>query len=152
MRWHSVGVDDSRIAVDIKTTIGDTRFDVSGRLVDPEDLRALDLRLALSGHDLAQLYTITGLPFPPTPAYNVDGRLQYADHVWSFTRVSGAVGRSDVAGDLRIDRRTARPFMRADLTSQRLDMRDLGGLSAACRKCPTRRDACCRIANTISTS
>ena len=127
MRWHSVGVDDSRIAVDIKTTIGDTRFDVSGRLVDPEDLRSLDLRLALSGQDLAQLYTITGLPFPPTPAYKVDGHLQYADHVWSFTRFSGEVGRSDVAGDFRIDRRTARPFMRADLTSQRLDMRDLGG-------------------------
>jgi AsmA family len=127
MRWRSRGIDDSRTAIDAKATIGDTRLRVNGQLVNPEDLRSLDLLLSLGGRDLSQLYAIFGLPFPPTPEYQLDGRLRYADRVWSLMRFTGRVGRSDVSGDFLVDRKPARPFMRADLTSERLDMRDLGG-------------------------
>src|SRR6266496_84104 len=135
-QWQSRGVDDPQIAIDGNATIGETKIAVKGRLVNPEDLRSLDLTLALSGRDLAQLYPITGLPFPSTPEYRIDGRLQYDDHVWSFRRFSGSVGRSDLAGDLVVDRHAAKPFMRAALMSQRLDMRDLAGFIGASEAAP----------------
>ena len=131
VRWHSRGIDDPQIAIDGKAAIGETRIAVNGRLANPQDLRSLDLTLDLSGRDLAQLYTISGLPFPPTPEYEVAGRLQYDDPVWTFRRFSGRVGRSDLAGNFVVDRRAAKPFMRADLRSQRLDMRDLEGFVGA---------------------
>jgi hypothetical protein len=131
VQWQSRGIDNPQIAIDGKATIGETRVDLSGRLVNPQDLRSLDLTLDLSGRDLAQLYTITGLPFPPTPDYELAGHLQYDDRVWTLKRFTGKVGRSDLAGDFVADLRTAKPFMRADLRSQLLDMRDLAGFVGA---------------------
>jgi uncharacterized protein involved in outer membrane biogenesis len=130
-RWRSIGVDDPRIAIDTQGKIGQTNFTVRGHLRDPQDLRSLDLTLALDGHDLQELYTILKLPFPPTPPYRINGRLRYGDRVWTVAKFSGAVGRSDLAGDFSVDLRPKRPFMRGDLTSERLDMRDLGGFVGA---------------------
>jgi len=130
-RWRSVGVDDPRIAIDTHGKIGQTSFAVRGHLINPQDLRSLDLTLSLDGHDLQDLYTIMRLPFPPTPPYRINGRLRYGDRVWTVAKFSGAVGRSDLAGDFSVDLRPKRPFMRGDLTSERLDMRDLGGFVGA---------------------
>jgi len=131
VQWRSRGVDDPQIAIDGNATIGETKIAVKGKLVNPQDLRSLDLTLDLSGRDLAQLYTISGLPFPTTPEYRLAGQLQYDDRVWSFKRFSGKVGRSDLEGNFIVDRRVAKPSMRADLTSQLLDMRDLAGFVGA---------------------
>jgi autotransporter translocation and assembly factor TamB len=130
-RWRSIGTDDPRIAIDTTGKIGETKFDVRGHLVNPEDLRSLDLTLSLEGRDLGELYTITHLPFPPTQPYRLNGRLRYGDRVWSFSKFSGAVGRSDLSGDFSVDLRPQRPFMRGDLASENLDMRDLSGFVGA---------------------
>jgi autotransporter translocation and assembly factor TamB len=130
-RWRSIGIDDPRIAIDTSGKIGETKFDVRGQLVNPEDLRSLDLTLSLDGQDLEELYKITNLPFPPTQPYRLNGRLRYGDRVWSFSKFSGAIGRSDLSGDFSVDLRPQRPFMRGDLASERLDMRDLGGFVGA---------------------
>ena len=131
VRWRSRGVDNPEIAIDGKASIGETRIAVDGRLVNPQDLRSLDLTLDLSGRDLAQLYTISGLPFPPTPEYELAGHLQYDDRVWSFKRFNGRVGHSDLAGNFVVDRHAVKPLMRADVRSQLLDMRDLAGFVGA---------------------
>src|SRR6266496_4393345 len=102
VRWRSRGVDNPEIAIDGKASIGETRIAVDGRLVNPQDLRSLDLTLDLSGRDLAQLYTISGLPFPPTPEYELAGHLRYDDRMWSFKRFSGRVGHSDLSGDFAV--------------------------------------------------
>src|SRR4029079_3481490 len=62
-----------------------------------------------------------------TPPYDLDGQLALKDRVWSVRGFKGQVGRSDLAGDFSVDLNGERPFMRADVASQRLDMRDLGG-------------------------
>ncbi len=136
VQWRSRGVDDPQIAIDGAASIGQTKIALNGRLVDPADLRSLDLTLDLAGRDLAQLYTITNLPFPSTPDYRLTGRLRYDDHVWSFRRFSGRVGRSDLSGDFVVDLRDRKPFMRIAATSQNLDMRDLGGFVGASEKAP----------------
>ncbi|MFP3527544.1 AsmA family protein, partial [Pantoea sp. SIMBA_072] len=55
--------------------IADTHVVLAGTLTDPRNLGALDLRLRLSGASLGNLYPLTGVTLPDTPAYSTDGRL-----------------------------------------------------------------------------
>ena len=126
-RWRSLGVDDPRIAIDGAARIGATDMSVVGRLEDPANLRSLDLRLGVAGQNLSELYAIMRVPLPATQPYRVDGRLRYADRVWSFENFKGTVGRSDLAGTYSLDRRGARPLIKASLVSERLDITDLSG-------------------------
>ena len=54
---------------------GSTRIVLAGTLTDPQHLGALDLRLRLSGSSLGNLYPLTGVTLPDTPAYATEGRL-----------------------------------------------------------------------------
>ena len=54
---------------------GSTRIVLAGTLTDPQNLGALDLRLRLSGSSLGNLYPLTGVTLPDTPAYATEGRL-----------------------------------------------------------------------------
>lgn len=131
LRWRSQGIADPRIAVDGRAVIGATRVAVNGRVVNPQDLKSLDARLDLSGADMHELYTIFRVPLPPTADYQVDGRLRYEDKVWSFENFRGRVGRSDLAGTYVVDNRNPRMFVKANLTSNRLDITDLSGFIGA---------------------
>lgn len=131
VRWRSVGLADPRIVVDGRATVGATRMAVNGQVVDPRNLESLDARLDLAGADMHELYTIFRVPLPPTAAYRVDGRLRYDDKVWSFENFNGTVGRSDLSGTYVVDNRNPRMFVRANLTSNRLDITDLSGFIGA---------------------
>lgn len=130
-RLRSKGLATPDIALDLNGRIGETEASVQGVMVDPQRLRALDLTLRLAGGDMAQLYPIVGVPLPPTPPYSLEGRLTQHDQVWHFRDFSGRVGRSDLAGDFVLDRRRTPQLMRADLVSDRLDMKDLAGFVGA---------------------
>ena len=104
---------------------------IKGTLRDPAQLRALDLQLSLEGASFADLYPIIGVPLPPTPAYRIRGHLLHRDESWELRKFSGVVGGSDLAGDFLIDRSRRPQFMRADLTSERLDLADLAGFIGA---------------------
>ncbi|MGP1665812.1 MAG: AsmA family protein, partial [Rhodanobacter sp.] len=58
-----------------QVNVADTRIAVAGTLTDPLNLGALDLRLKLAGASLGNLYPLTGLTLPDSPAYSTDGRL-----------------------------------------------------------------------------
>ncbi len=130
-RFVSRGQDDPAIGLDVRGTVGATQVQARGTLVDPGNLQALDLDLVLSGKNLSELYTATGLPFPDTPPYRLRGTLALHDATWTLRKFRGDVGRSDLAGEFLVDLRRQRPFMRANLTSDRLDLRDLGGFVGA---------------------
>jgi hypothetical protein len=126
-RWASNKADEPTIAFDVKATAGQTRVSARGTVKDPKALQALDVALDLSGDDLQELYTITGVPFPSTPAYRVAGSLVFRDKVWTLRGFDGKVGNSDLTGEFSVDVSNDKPFMKANLTSQRMDMTDLGG-------------------------
>jgi hypothetical protein len=131
LRWRSVGIAQSRISIAGRATIGATRLAVDGHVVDPQNLKSLDARLDLTGADMHELYTIFHVPLPPTADYHVDGRLRHQDDVWSFDNFHGRVGRSDLAGSYVVDNRNPRMFVKANLTSTRLDITDLSGFIGA---------------------
>ncbi|HEV8694774.1 MAG TPA: AsmA family protein [Lysobacter sp.] len=118
--------------IDAYATAGSTRAHARGTLVDPVLLRDFDLKLALSGQDMVDLYPLLGIVTPPTPPYRLDGRFTREitgpdRRIWHYDDFSGIVGDSDVAGDASVETGRARPYLRADVVSKRLDFDDLAG-------------------------
>jgi uncharacterized protein involved in outer membrane biogenesis len=117
----------------IKATVqvGMTKATINGTLLDPLHLKKEKMNFILEGSDLAQLYPITGVPFPPTPAYALSGYLTHAGGIWTFERIQGAVGTSDLSGDLSVDGSTVPQLITADLESRSLELKDLSGFIGA---------------------
>jgi uncharacterized protein involved in outer membrane biogenesis len=113
----------------IKATlkVGMTTASINGTLLDPLHLKKEKVNFVLEGSDLAQLYPITGVPFPPTPAYKLSGYLTHTNEIWTFERIEGNVGKSDLSGDLSVDNSKIPQLITADLESRSLELKDLSG-------------------------
>ena len=122
---------DSPYRIDAHAQAGATKAHARGTLLDPLRLRDFDLQLALSGKNLEDLYPLLGLALPPTPPYALDGRLtrdiEGARTTWHYDRFKGKVGDSDLAGNASVTTGGARPYLRGDLVSRKLDFDDLAG-------------------------
>jgi uncharacterized protein involved in outer membrane biogenesis len=113
--------------LDVKARAGDTSAHYDGTVI-PARLDSVDGTLMLQGRDLSQLYPIIPVPFPWTPPYRLNGRLKHESALWSFDQFTGKVGDSDLAGRFDVDRSAQRLLVDADLVSQSLNYKDLGGL------------------------
>ena len=123
----SLRSSDHPYPVKASATLGATRAGIDGLLLDPLHLRGEQLNFKVEGGDLAQLYPIIGVPFPPTPAYKLAGFLDHSGDTWTFHRFTGTVGKSDLAGDFAVDRAKHPQMITATLVSHKLRMKDLGG-------------------------
>jgi len=123
--------------IDLRGSAGATRAHVRGTLTNPFQFRVFDLQMALSGQDMEDLYPLIGLAIPSTPPYQLDGRLQRDNDIWRYLDFKGRAGDSDLAGDVEVDTAPARPFLKAELVSKRLDFDDLAGFVGA----PPKTDA-----------
>ena len=122
--------------IDMKAAAGSTHAHARGTLLDPLRFRDFDLKLALDGKNLADLYPLIGVATPDTPPFSLDGTLtrdigKDARTTWHYDDFAGKVGDSDLAGDAAVTTGGARPFLKADLKSQRLDIDDLAGFIGA---------------------
>lgn len=116
--------------------IGDTRAAVAGTLTDPRNLGALDLRLRLSGSSLGNLYPLTGVTLPDSPAYETDGRLiaklhDAAGASFRYESFNGKIGDSDIHGNLGFVASQPRPKLTGALVSNQLLFSDLAPLIGA---------------------
>lgn len=114
-----------RVALNAKA--GATEARARGELYSPLQFHDFDVRFALEGQDLADLFPLLGIALPQTPPYTLDGRLQRDGLTWYYRGFTGTVGDSDLAGDVIVDTGRERPMFTAKLTSQRLDFDDLAG-------------------------
>ncbi|MFC7300856.1 AsmA family protein [Cognatiluteimonas weifangensis] len=121
--------------IDAHAQAGGTKAHARGTLLDPLRLRDFDLKLALAGQDMADLYPLLGIATPPTPPYALDGRLtreiQGARTTWHYDSFGGTVGDSDLSGSASITTGGPRPYLRAQLVSRQLDFDDLAGFVGA---------------------
>ena len=118
--------------IDLRAAAGPTKARARGTLLDPLRFRDFDLKLALSGKNLADLYPLIGVATPDTPPFSLDGTLtrdigKDERTTWHYDNFAGKVGDSDLAGDAAVTTGGARPFLKADLQSRRLDIDDLAG-------------------------
>jgi len=117
--------------IDIGAIAGATHAHASGALSHPLQLSGFSLDFTLAGPDLGQLYHLLGIAMPETPPYQLHGTLGHIGHVWTFDHFTGKVGKSDLAGDVRIDNTGARKRLTTKLASRNLDVHDLAGFVGA---------------------
>ncbi|HEY4559190.1 MAG TPA: AsmA family protein, partial [Lysobacter sp.] len=126
---------DTPYRVDIRAAAGRTRAHARGTLLDPLRLRDFDVRFALSGQNLEDLYPLFGIAMPPTPPYSLDGRLTRdrdgRKTSWHYNGFKGRVGDSDLAGDATYVTGGPRRFLKGRFVSHRLDFDDLAGFIGA---------------------
>ncbi|AZC28613.1 AsmA family protein [Pseudomonas chlororaphis] len=120
----------------VQATIGDTRVELAGTLTDPLNLGALDLRMKLAGTSLGNLYPLTGVTLPDSPAYATDGHLtaQLRDPSgakFQYEDFNGKIGDSDIHGNLTYVASQPRPKLSGALVSNQLLFSDLAPLIGA---------------------
>jgi uncharacterized protein involved in outer membrane biogenesis len=122
--------------VQVDVTAGDTHAAAVGTLTDPRNLGALDLHLKLSGTSLGNLYPLTGVTLPDSPAYSTDGHLIARLHepsgaTFRYEGFNGRIGDSDIHGDLAFAASQPRPKLTGKLVSNQLLFADLAPLIGA---------------------
>ncbi len=123
--------DETPYPVNLQVANGPTNISLTGTIKEPLAFAGADLKLELAGPDMELLTPLIGIAFPKTPAYRIAGQLDYQAGSVRFTDAAGKVGSSDLEGNLAVDTTTARPVLTADLRSQRVDLKDLGGFIGA---------------------
>ncbi len=113
--------------VDMKIANGPTQVSLTGTVRNPMAFEGADLKLELSGPNMALLLPLTGVAIPKTPSYRIAGTLDYAASKIQFHNIMGKVGSSDLEGDIDIDPAPVRPIVSANLSSRLIDLADLGG-------------------------
>lgn len=107
--------------------MGPTDVTVDGTFRDPLKMEGVDATLAAKGENLADLFYLTSIPLPPTPAYDFAGHLVKTGDVWRFDIPNGKVGNSDLKAEGTYDVGRERGFLKADLYSNKMYLDDLGG-------------------------
>jgi len=112
--------------LDVRAAAGTTRVSFVGTLV-PFKLDTIDGNLQLSGKDLSKLYPVVPVPLPWSPPYSLSGHLLHDGETWKLTGFKGRMGASDLEGDFSVNRHNKRSTIVADITSRRLNYKDLAG-------------------------
>jgi uncharacterized protein involved in outer membrane biogenesis len=118
---------------------GKTHIDVKGSLTKPAELASLDLLLKLSGASMADLYPLTGVVMPKTPAYNTEGHLigtiGARGSEFQYEKFQGRVGSSDLEGSLDYKSTAlsgrSHPLLTGRVQSNLLRFSDLGPVIGA---------------------
>ena len=118
-------------ALNLDATVGSTAVKADGSITGLLALTAVDMQMQLRGDSLEQLYPLLGMAFPATRAYATQGRLLHSDALWRYQDFSGHIGQSDIAGTLQVSTAAKVPALSADLTSNLLDLNDLGPVIGA---------------------
>ena len=125
---------DKPYPFDADVTAGPTHVTAQGAVPKPFDLSNFWMNVTSRGPDLSDLYGLTGVPLPNSPPYNLRARISRNVHLWKVENISGTVGSSDLTGVVTVDGSNKRPFMKADLSSNKLNFPDLGALFGGARK------------------
>lgn len=114
----------------IDASAGSVSLSAQGVLANPGALSGLDFQVALQGDSMADLYHLTGLVLPSTPAFETRGRLtgslEPERAVWEYSDFNGKVGQSDLQGSLTYTSGQPRPRLTGRMASSQLRLADLG--------------------------
>ncbi|MCD2512009.1 AsmA family protein [Comamonas endophytica] len=108
---------------------GSVAATAEGILANPVKLEGLDFDVTLKANSMADLYPLTGLVLPNTPAFetrgHLTGSLEPQKAVWKYEEFRGKVGRSDLAGSLTYTSAKPRPRLEGFMRSEQLRLADL---------------------------
>ncbi len=115
----------------MEASAGRTHVKVDGSVTGLLTFTAVDVRMALRGDSLDQLYPLLGIAFPMTRAYSTEGHLLHTGSTWRYEKFTGRIGASDIAGFVQVVTGGKRPALTADLSSSLLALDDLGPVIGA---------------------
>ncbi|CAB5668600.1 putative assembly protein [Delftia tsuruhatensis] len=125
----------AQFPVRLWASAGSLHAQAQGTLDNPKALEGMDLQVRLRGASMADLFPLTGLLLPRTPAFDTNGRLvgslQPGRAVWAYQDFEGRVGQSDLRGALHYTSGEPRPRLTGDLASRKLRLADLGPVIGA---------------------
>lgn len=113
------------VPVRIRADTGGAALAFDGVSHDVLSLRQLDGRLTLKGRSLAAVGDAVGVTLPTTARFNLDGQLRKDGELWALDVRRLSVGRSELAGRFRFDRRRAVPLLEGELGGRLLALADL---------------------------
>ncbi len=126
---------DQPFPVQAQLNVGKTSIRVKGTITKPQELAAIDMQLHLSGASMADLYPLTGITLPKTPAFSTEGHLVGITNAlggnWTYEKFSGKVGESDIRGTLAYESKKPRPLLSGSVVSNLLRLSDLGPIIGA---------------------
>lgn len=111
---------------------GEVYLDAQGHIGNLHEDPAVDLQVQVRGPSMALLYPLTGLVLPRTAPFETRGQLQgtlgQSQAQWHYRDFHGRMGESDIAGELTYQSRQPRPLLTAKVSSNHLQLVDLGPL------------------------
>ena len=124
--------DESKpFGLSLDATAGQTHIRAQGHITSLLEFSAIDMQLSLSGDNLNQLFTLTGIALPATRDYVMHGHLVRQGNTVRYESFVGRVGTSDLSGWIAVKTGGKRPLLTADLVSTRLTLEDLGPVIGA---------------------
>jgi hypothetical protein len=109
----------------MRVTAADINLETRVAVPKPFDLSLLEVKFVISGNDLADVFYLTGLALPNTPAYRLSASVRVSGTTYRVDDLNGKVGSSDLGGKVVVQTAGARPKLTATLTSHNLKMVDL---------------------------
>lgn len=119
-------VTGGRNMLALQADAGATHMELSGTLPAATQIEDANLRLAVRGRNIRELFDFLGVAIPDTRAYRVRSALTYSGEAWRFTRLTGLFGASDLGGRMTISMPGDRLLIEADLATRSLDIVDAG--------------------------
>jgi uncharacterized protein involved in outer membrane biogenesis len=120
--------------IDAEIKAGETRITAQGGIDRPELLQGVHVDFKATSNDATELLRQLGVPAPPLPEVEAAGQLSRDGEVWELDDGYLQVGESAISGQVRVDLSGSRPFVTADLHSERLRMADFLPRDAAAAK------------------
>ncbi len=107
---------------------GSTLVMAQGTIGDGVSVDRFDVDLQAFGESLDDVWRLTGLPLPRSPAFVLAGHLSHRTGVVRLRQFAGRLGHSDVGGDLVVRGAPgARMSIEAELHSPAVDLEDFAG-------------------------
>ncbi|HVW72687.1 MAG TPA: AsmA family protein [Rhizomicrobium sp.] len=134
-----IHVDQSKpydFSADVKA--GATHAVVHGSITQPFHMDRYTASVDVSGPTLSDLYFLTGLVLPNTPAYHMTLSVARDGANYRLNDIAATLGRTDLHGNLTADVSGAIPSLAGKMASRTLALEDLGPLVGGGKAAPVK--------------
>lgn len=107
---------------------GETHAQIEGSVTEPFHLDRYNASITVSGPTLADLYFMTGLVLPRTPAYHMTLQVARDGAFYRLTDIRAMMSGTDLEGNLTVDVSNDIPALAGKVASRVLVFADLGAL------------------------
>lgn len=124
-----LNVDESKpYAFQADIHSGQTHVLADGAITRPFHLDRFHADLNITGPNLSDLYYLTGLTLPGTPAYHLTVLVKREGALYRLNDINAVLGKTDLAGNLSVDTSNQIPLLAGKVASRVLNFADLGAV------------------------